>query len=61
MPDIATSLPLHNEGNRPCQNLDHQQHRTYTKDPHQGPELTAVQFGAAAHMQGKIAFDQVER
>jgi hypothetical protein len=57
LPDIDTSLPLRHEGNHPCQDLDHQQHCAYTKDPHQSPELTAVQFGAAAHMQGKIAFD----
>jgi hypothetical protein len=42
-------------GNHPRQNLDHQQQRTHTKDPHQRPELATVQFCAATHVQSKIA------
>jgi hypothetical protein len=61
LPDIATSLPLDHEGNHPRQNLAHQQHCADTKDPHQHPELSAIQLRAATHMQGKITFNQVER
>jgi hypothetical protein len=61
LPDIATSLPLHHESNHPCQNLDHQQIRTYTKDPHQRPELAAIQFRAPTHVQSEVTFNQVER
>jgi hypothetical protein len=55
---IAVSLSLDYEGNHPCQNLDHQQRRTDTKDAHQRPELPAVLFGAATHVQGEVAFNQ---
>jgi hypothetical protein len=54
------SLPLGHEGSHPCQNLEHQQHSTDAKDPHQRPELATVQFRAAPHVQGKVTFNQVE-
>jgi hypothetical protein len=60
LPDIATSLSLHYEGNDPCQNLDHQQHRTDPKHRHQRPELATIQFRAATHVQSKVTFNQVE-
>jgi hypothetical protein len=61
LPDIAISLSLHHEGDHPCQNLDRQQRRTDTKDPHQRPELAAIQFRAATHVQSKVTLSQMER
>jgi hypothetical protein len=61
LPDIAIGLSLHHEGNHPRQNLDYQQHRTGTKHPHQRPELAAIQFRAATHVQSKVTFNQMER
>jgi hypothetical protein len=61
LPDIVTSLSLDHEGDHPCQNLGHQQHSTDAKYAHQCPELTAILFGAATHVQSKVTLDQVQR